>query len=178
MHRVSIWDLDYYYNTTKKDCFNPDVMKISSYHKQMGDVVTFVTSENDIRRPFDIYYIIKEKSTTPNPPGDFFLNNRVRWWGKAYKVRINWEMSDAMLACRPDYLLYPERNTRLERSEHVRLFNKDGMPLQIVQNWKNTFKDKHTLVTDTDMWFVEKNNLIEALHKLQVCKRGSFLEPI
>ena len=60
-------------------------------------------------------------------------------------------MNDAMLACRPDYLLYPERNTRLERSEHVRLFNKDGMPLQIVQNWKNTFKDKHTLVTDTDM---------------------------
>ena len=35
-----------------------------------------------------------------------------------------------MLGCRPDYLLYPERNTKLERSEHVRLFNNDAKLLE------------------------------------------------
>lgn len=178
MRRISIWDLDYYYSHDRKDCFNADAMKISSYHKQMGDVVNFVVSENDIRRPFDLYYIIKENSKTPNPPGDFFLNRNVRWWGKAYKVRINWKMDDIMLACRPDYLLYPERNTKLERAEHIRLFNNNGEPLKLVQNWKNTFKNKHALITDTTMWFADKNHIIEALKKLQEVKKVSFLEPI
>ena len=57
--RVTIWDLDYYYSSTKVDCFNPDVMKISSYHKQLGDQVNFVLKEDDIYRPYDLYYIIK-----------------------------------------------------------------------------------------------------------------------
>ena len=153
-------------------------MKISSYHKQLGDIVTFVTSENDIRRPFDIYYIIKENSKTPNPPGDLFVNPKVRWWGKAYKGRVNWKMTDTMLACRPDYLLYPERNTKLERSEHIRLFNNQGAPLGLVQNWQNTFKNKYALVTDTAMWFADKNNIIDALKKLQSIKKVAFLEPI
>lgn len=54
-------------------------MRISSYHKQLGDEVTFVQTEFDIRRPFDLYYIIKEKDKTPNPPVDFFTNPKVRW---------------------------------------------------------------------------------------------------
>lgn len=178
MQRVSIWDLDYYHNPNKKNCFNADVMKISSYHKQMGDIVTFVTSENDIRRPFDIYYIVKENSTTPNPPGDFFVNSKIKWWGKAYKARVNWKMNDAMLACRPDYLIYPERNTKLERAEHVRLFNNDSQPLPLLQDWRNTFKNKHTLITDTTMWFADKNHIIDALKRLQEVKKVSFLEPI
>ena len=43
-------------------------------------------------------------------------------------------MSDAMLGCRPDYLLYPERETKLERAEFLRLFNNDGKPLRIMQD--------------------------------------------
>lgn len=62
-------------------------MRISSYHKQMNDQINFVLKEDDIRRPYDIYYVIKEKETTPNPPGDFFLNAKVRFIGKAFKMR-------------------------------------------------------------------------------------------
>ena len=69
--------------------FNPDVMKISSYHKQKGDQVNFVISEFDVDRPYDLYYIIKENSKTPNAPLRFYMDNKVRWWGKAYKTRIN-----------------------------------------------------------------------------------------
>ena len=52
-------------------------MRISSYHKQCGDQVTFVLNEFDIRRPYDLYYIIKEKSSTPNPPFDFYKQSEV-----------------------------------------------------------------------------------------------------
>lgn len=86
-------------------------MKIASYHKQCGDQINFVLKKDDIYRPYDIYYIIKENETTPNAPFEFYTNGAVRWWGKAYKRKINWRMPDAMLACRPDYLLYPEKNT-------------------------------------------------------------------
>ena len=54
-------------------------MKISSYHKQLGDEVNFVEKNDDIYRPHDIYYIIKENSKTPNPPYEFYLNPRVKW---------------------------------------------------------------------------------------------------
>ena len=62
--RVTIWDLDYYYAKIKRNCYNVDAMKISSYHKQRGDTVTFVLNEYDIHRPYDLYYIIKVKNNT------------------------------------------------------------------------------------------------------------------
>ena len=126
-------------------------MKISSYHKQLGDTINFVTTVEDIRRPYDLYYIIKENNKTPNPPLDFFTNRKIRWWGNAYRVRVNWKMSDAMLGCRPDYLLYPEYNTQLERAEHVRFFNNNAELLPIYQDYSNTFKKKKVVVTDKYM---------------------------
>ena len=54
-------------------------MRISSYHKQCGDTVNFVLKEDDIHRPYDLYYIIKENIKTPNPPVEFFINSKVRW---------------------------------------------------------------------------------------------------
>ena len=126
-------------------------MKISSYHKQLGDYINFVQCEEDINRPYDIYYIIKNDPKTPNPPSRFFLDKNVRWWGKAYKARINWRMSDAMLGCRPDYLLYPEKNTARERAEQIRLFNNKAEPLQWTQDWGNTYKKKAIIVTDPYM---------------------------
>lgn len=54
-------------------------MKISSYHKQLGDTVNFVTREVDIWRFYDIIYIIKENDETPNPPFQFFTDSKVKW---------------------------------------------------------------------------------------------------
>ena len=70
------------------NCVNDDAMRISSYHKQCGDTVNFVLKEDDIHRPYDLYYIIKENPKTPNPPVEFFINTKVRWWGSAVKARI------------------------------------------------------------------------------------------
>jgi len=176
--RVTIWDLDYYYSSTKVDCFNPDVMKISSYHKQLGDQVNFVLKEDDIYRPYDLYYIIKENNKTPNPPFDFFVNSKVRWWGKAVKFRINWKMDNVMLGVRPDYLLYPEKDTKLERAEQIRLLGNEGKLLPISQDWTNSFTNKKALVTDTQLWTTDSKTLITALKQVEEIKNISFLKPI
>lgn len=176
--KVTIWDLDYYYSDNKVNCFNPDVMKISSYHKQLGDEVNFVIKKDDIYRPYDLYYIIKENQSTPNPPYDFFTNSKVKWWGDACKFRINWEMDAVMLGCRPDYLLYPEKNTNIERAEQVRLLDNKGNLLPIKQDWHNSFKNKKVIVTDTKLWTTKPEITIRALKELQECKNLYFLEPI
>ncbi len=124
-------------------------MKISSYHKQKGDLINFVEKEFDINRPYDLFYIIKNDDKIKNPPLSFFMNPRVRWWGEAYKRRINWKMDNVMLACRPDYLLYPELTTPYERAEHIRLLNDKGEILPITQDYRNSFRNKMAIATDT-----------------------------
>ena len=176
--RVTIWDLDYYYAKVKKNCVNDDVMRISSYHKQCGDTVNFVLKEDDIHRPYDLYYIIKENIKTPNPPVEFFINSKVRWWGAAVKARIKWKMSAAMMGCRPDYLLYPEKNTREERAIRMRFFDNAAQLLPIKQDEDNSFKDKKVIVTDKYMWYADKKSLIFVLEQLKDIKNVSFLEPI
>jgi hypothetical protein len=54
-------------------------MKISSYHKQLGDQVNFVVKEDDLDRPYDLMYIIKESNKIANPPTHYYLDKRVRW---------------------------------------------------------------------------------------------------
>lgn len=176
--KVTIWDLDYYYAKEKVNCYNPDVMHISSYHKQCGDQVTFVLNEYDIRRPYDLYYIIKENKNTPNPPLDFFTNSKVRWWGNAVKVRVNWKMTPTMLGCRPDYLLYPEKNTAEERAEFIRLFDNQANLLPITQDYSNSFKRKDVILTDKYIWQSSKKSLLKGLDMVKEVKNLSFLEPI
>ena len=161
--RVTIWDLDYYYSKKKKNLFNPDAMRVSSYHKQLGDKINFVTTEYDIRRPYDIYYIFKEFQKTPNPPADFFTNSKVRWLGKANRFR-QWKMPDVMMAVRPDYLLYPEKTTIAEKSEQLRLFNSKAQLLPLIQDYTNTFCGrKRVILTDQYIWYGSKKDLIKAL---------------
>lgn len=170
--------MDYYYAAEKRDCFNPDAMKLSSYYKQLGWVVNFVEREDDINRPFDEYYILREHDNTPQPPASFFLNSKIKWLGHANRRRRNFELSNVMLSCRPDYLLYPEKNTVLERAEQLRLLGHNGELLQLTQDYTNTFKRKKVLVVDNKLWTTNSKNTIGALKKLQEISNISFFEPI
>lgn len=61
-------------------------------------------------------------------------------------------MPDVMLAVRPDYLLYPEKNTREEKSEMIQLFNSKSELLPRIQDYSNTFKGKkRVILTDKYM---------------------------
>ena len=65
-----------------------------------------------------------------------------------------------MLGCRPDYLLYPEKNTRQERAEYIQLFDNTAHLIPITQNYTNSFKDKNTVVVDKYMWQASKKSLL------------------
>ena len=56
-----------------------------------------------------------------------------------------------MLGCRPDYLIYPEKDTKIERSEHLQLTDNKGHLLPIIQDWTNTFKNKKVIITDDNL---------------------------
>lgn len=83
-----------------------------------------------------------------------------------------------MLSCRPDYLLYPEKNTRAERAEFIRLFDDKANLLPLTQDYTNSFKQKDTIVVDKYMWQSSKKSLLQALDILKEVKNVSFSEPI
>lgn len=176
--KVTIWDLEYYYAKNRRNCKNLTAMKLSSWHKQQGDQVLFVTSPFDIDRYYDICYIIKEEFKTPAVPARFLLDQKVRWLGASFVGKHNWTPPKGFAGCRPDYLLYPELDTKEERAEYVTLFNYYGEFLPHLQNWTNSFKNKLTIIQDKYMWKASKNNLMTALKLLQDSKNVVFFEPI
>lgn len=177
MQKVTIWDMDFFHAKNRGNITNPDVMKISSYHKQLGDQVNFVVKEDDLDRPYDLMYIIKESNKIANPPTHYYLDKRVRWWGKSVRFKVNWKMSDAMLGCRPDYLIYPQHE-RKTYEEYLRLFNDNGKPLPIMQDWTTKVRKKRIVVTDPYMWCASKKDILDALEKLQTMQKVTFSEPI
>lgn len=178
MSKVSIWDMDYYYNRDNSP--NPDVMRIASYHKQMGDEVNFVLKEEDIFRPYDLYYVVREKNDTPTPPAQFYTDHKVKWWGNAVRPLVHWRMSRVMMACRPDYLLYPRKeNGDLNRNQLIRLFDDKGQPLGKIQDYRNSFGGfKYTVEEDSSMWYSSVENVEKALEVLSECKNLSFSKAI
>ena len=68
------------------------------------------------------------------------------------------------MACRPDYLLYPQyiENNRAER---VQLMGVDFKPLAAIQDYYNTFKNKRIEISDKYLWCAETKDIIEAFNK-------------
>ncbi|MFW6001960.1 MAG: hypothetical protein ACOCQD_01325 [archaeon] len=88
MSKVTIWDMDFFYKKSFKP--HPIAMKLSSYHKQQQDIVNFVTKRDHINISFDTYYIIREKKTTPKPPGILRDDDRVKLIGKQMRFYDNY----------------------------------------------------------------------------------------
>ena len=94
------------------------------------------------------------------------------------KRRVTWKMDAAMMGCRPDYLLYPEKNTKIERSNVLRLFDGNFKFIEKRQDWENAFTSKYNLVVDKQMWAAPRDEVEKALKWLQGIQNVSFLNPI
>lgn len=180
--KVTIWDLAYFDAARRQVTANPAyfstiAMKISGWHKQKGDQVNMVSCDDDIYRPYDTYYIIKENKKSANPPKEFFINPKVLRVGAAWAGFKEWDIPDEVLGARPDYVLYPHYLDMKHPYAQIQLFNNRAKPLPTIKNWTNTVEDA-VLVVDTTMWYASKNNIIEALKFLQTIKKVSFFEPI
>lgn len=178
MKKVTIWDMDFYYK--KSFLPNPVAMKISSFHKQEGDLINFVEEDYHINMSFDVYYIIKEKSSTPKPPGKLLDDKRVRLIGRPLRFFDGyWEVTPIISAVRPDYQLYPEVEKDAYYNANIIQFYHNGKLLPAKQPFENTFKyHKKTLVIDKEFWDVAVENIVSCLQELENYKNIAFLHPI
>ena len=85
---ITIWDMDFYCRTTVLP--SPVAMKISMYHKQIGDSINFVETKYNIDMAFDKMYILKKKKKTTMPAGRFLEDSRVKLVGKYFKYYDNY----------------------------------------------------------------------------------------
>lgn len=178
MKRITIWDMDFYYKRSFVP--NPIAMKLSSYHKQKGHKINFITMDYHIPMSFDIFYIIKEKARTPKPPGHLLNDNRVKLIGKPFKFFDNaWSAPQIISAVRPDYLLYPEVERNAYYNANIAQFYHKGKRLEKKQPFENTKKHhKKTLVIDKEFWHVSEANMKSCLLELMQYKNIAFLHPI
>jgi len=170
--------MDFYHKTSVVP--NPAAMKVSSFHKQSGDLVNFVQDESHVNMLYDIFYIFKEKKRTPMPSGKLMEDKRMRLYGKYFKYFDNyWELTDVMAAVRPDYRLYPHKDRgAYYNANFVQFYNK-GKKLPLIQPFENTKKHhKKTVVIDKDFWKHSQENIMSCLQTLTEHENISFLAPI
>ena len=178
MKRITIWDMDFYHK--KSFTPNPIAMKLSSYHKQKGHLINFISEAYHITMSFDTFYIIKEKPRTPKPPGHLLHHKQVNLIGKSFKFFDNyWIPPKIISAVRPDYLLYPDVHRNAYYNANIAQFYHNGTLLNKKQPFENTKKHhKKTLVIDKEFWLVSQENMKSCLMELKQYKNIAFLHPI
>lgn len=170
--------MDFYHK--KSFTPNPIAMKLSSFHKQQGHIINFVTDEYHINLSYDKFYIIKEKVSTPKPPGKLLHDKRVKLIGKPLRFFDNYyEIDPVISAVRPDYMLYPENKRDPYYNANIVQFFHKGKKLQKIQPFENTKAfHKKTLVVDEDFWDADSEDIILCLEELREYKNIAFLYPI
>lgn len=172
--KISIWDMDFFYK--KSFLPNIDAMQISSFHKQLGDSINFITESYHIKMEFDLYYIIRNKKITPRPPSSLIEDKRVKVLGKQMIIYDNYfEINEVIGAVRPDYLLYPEKEKDAYYNANLIRFYVKNKLVFIRQPIENQLKyHKKTLVVDLDFWDHSTNEILFCLNELQQYKNIAF----
>ena len=174
---VTIFDLDWYYHTTIMP--NVDCMRLSSYHKQRGDKINFVTQDTHLTLPFDKMYITRENDNTPMPKRALLDDKRTVLLGRGFKMFGAKTLSPIVVACRPDYLLYPMNERNPYVNANFITFYAGNQLVKTRQDWHNTKQyHKKTIVTDKNFWKANDTDLLFCLEVLKNEKNVAFLEPI
>lgn len=178
MARISIWDMDFFYKKTFRP--NYELMKISSYHKQRGDLINFITEESHIEMIYDKYYISREKNATPPAPTRITDRENVFLMGRGFRYHDNiFKINQVIAATRPDYNLYPpQKKGSLYNAEVVQFFFNKKLLLKKQPFFNRKMYHKKTLVIDKDFWSNDVKEIETALIELQNYKRIAFLHPI
>lgn len=175
--KIYILDCDYFYETSKVP--NYKAMKISSYHKQCGDSVTFISEEYMLTNKYHILYLVREYRHTPIPSGTFLDDNRTRLVGKEFEMFDGFfEMDDLMAMSRPDYKLYifPEDENYYSRASFVQFFNGKKY-LKTRQAWQKVH-GLYNFVVDEQLWYAPDDILLKCLNELKKEQNIIFMKPV
>ena len=175
--KVTLWDLDWYHNT--RSIPNINCMKVSSFHKQKGDEINFVTEVYHLGLEHDILYIFKDMEATPLPEKRFLDSIKTVLIGKGFTYYPHKKLSAVMAACRPDYLLYSTSERDPYANAHFVSFYADGQLIQKKQDYHNNkLHHRKTLVMDDYFWKAADEDIISSLEMLKEDKNVAFYEPI
>lgn len=169
---IYIYDMDY----IEKGEPNFLAMRVSSFHKQLGDYVVLMEERDKFPKKFKHLYIFNRAATIKKPPITLLYNEAVSVYGLEFFN--NWTPSRTVLACRPDYSLYPRGRDKFERSDAIQLTDEQGHLLPLRQNDKNIETDKDSVITDENFWKLSNSDLLQALNSLKIRKNIYFLYPI
>lgn len=175
--QVTIWDLDWFYKITNIP--NVDCMKLSSYHKQKGDNINFVTDITQLNLIFDRLYIARESEQTEVPNIKILNDKRTFLLGNGFKYYGAKVINKVVASCRPDYLLYNiDKKNPYANANFLQFYC--GKELLIKrQDFHNTFKHhKKTLVVDKYFWSATDEEILYCLNELKKEKNVAFLKPI
>lgn len=173
---VTIWDLDWYYQ--KSNVPNVDCMRLSSYHKQKGDKINFISQQTHLDLRYDIMYIACERDDTEKPDNKYIKDKRTVLLGRGFRYYNVKTIGAIVVACRPDYLLYPHMNGAYANADFVTYYAGDQL-IKSRQDWHNTKNGrKKTVITDRNFWKTKDENIIWCLQDLKQEKNIAFLEPI
>lgn len=170
--QVYIYDIDF----LKKKEPNFLAMRISSYHKQRGDYVTLLKLRDKMPRKIECMYVLRRDPSLPKPSIDILYNSAVKVYG--IEFFSNWEPNASLLACRPDYSLYPRGRNKYERSDAVQFSDEKGHLLSLRQDDRNVETNKDCVITDEHFWKLSNSDIVKALSTLRGRKNIYFLSPI
>ena len=174
--RIFLLDCEYFYKTSLIP--NYKVMKLSSYHKQLGDLVVLISAESQLTNDFDIMYLIRELRNTPFPSGDYLDDYRTVLIGKQFEMfeEVQELQTDAAM-CRPDYTIYTyQKQSIYTKSNYVQFFN-GNVRLKNSQDW-HRFDSKGTIIVDPNFWDFPASVVTECLKSIRYENNIIFLNPI
>jgi hypothetical protein len=177
--RISIWDMDWFH----KQSFVPNykAQKISSFHKQKGDIINFIEETEHLTFEYDLLYIIREKKITPFPPRKYIDKQDCKLIGAEFDFYDNYyDLTTEMKMVRPDYSLYdvPEKNAYANAHIIQMLDGNRFLPIwQDPKNVAGTTRQK-TYIVDDKIWELPQQDLIKYLDIIKDYKDVAFAHPI
>lgn len=173
--KIYILDCDHLYKTSTTP--NYKVMKLISYHTQLGNKVTFITEEYQLTGQHDTLYLVRELRHTPFPPGDLLDDKRTILIGKEFEAFDDvQELPIEAAVCRPDYTVYEPNGSIYDHASFVQFFQ-SGVYLKNAQDWHRA-ESRSTLIVDDSLWDAPPQTVAEALKRLEGEPNIIFEHPI
>lgn len=176
--RVIIYDMDWVNHFSFIP--NPNAQKISSFHKQKGDFVSFVEDSYHLEFDYDLMYVFREHKLTPMPESKYIDKKNIKLVGKEFfYYDNNYQIDQVIAMVRPDYMLYPESGRNAYTNAHMIQMVYNNKLLPTFQDFKNekTKGEKKSYILD-DIWRLNHKDLVTYLELIRTFKNIAFKMPI
>lgn len=180
MAKVTIIDVEWYNGYSRLP--KPLCMKLSSYHKQLGDIINFAETGWQINLDFDIMYVVREGTAGTLPKEIPMHNDKVYLIGNGFRYynRYLKELPTAIDSCRPDYLLYKiDEENNMTKANIIQFYSRNGKRLPLIQDYHRATKgSKWNLVIDEKFWEQTYDDIFACVQLLKQDKNVVFQHEI